>query len=104
MTMTTVVRAPTARQLDCIRAYCATGSQIAAAHSLGITTQTLKNHMLDLYQRLGVGGAMEAAMALGYVTLPDDDGRAICGWLGYCSRTRHHRGQHGGFRAFAEPR
>ena len=63
---------PTPGQLVAFRAYVETGSQKAAAHQCGIRVQTVKNHMLNLYRRLGVGGAMEAAMALGWITLPGD--------------------------------
>ena len=90
---------PTPAQLVAFRAYVQTGSLKEAAHVLGLTVPTIKNHLAGLYARLGVNGAMEAATALGWVTLPGD-GPAMCGWRGSCSRPRGHRGHHGGFRAF----
>ena len=90
---------PTPAQLNAFRAYVQAGSQKEAAHVLGIALPTLKCHMTALYAALGVNGAMEAATALGWVTLPGD-GPAPCGWRGSCSRPRGHRGHHGGFRAF----
>jgi len=92
------VNGPTPGQLVAFRAYVETGSQKAAADRCGIRVQTVKNHMLGLYRRLGVGGAMEAAGALGWVRVPGGDPRS-CGWVGYCSRPFGHRGHHGGMRA-----
>jgi hypothetical protein len=64
----------------------------------GIALQTVKNHLCDLYERLGVNSAMEAAVRLGWVTIPGGD-RPACGWVGYCSRGLGHRGPHGGMRS-----
>ena len=88
----------TPAQLNAFRAYVQTGSQKEAAHVLGIAVPTLKNNLCALYARLGVTGAMEAAAALGWVSLPGEE-PAPCNWSGYCSRPRGHRGRHGGFRA-----
>jgi len=90
---------PTPAQLLAFRAYVETGSQKIAANRCGISPQTLKNHLHDLYQRLGVSGAMEAANKLGWVSFPDSTPKA-CGWIGYCTRSLNHRGHHGGMRAF----
>ena len=90
---------PTPAQLNAFRAYVQAGSQKEAAFVLGISVRTLKNALGGLYARLGVNGAMEAATALGWVTLPGD-GPAMCAWRGSCSRPLGHRGHHGGFRAF----
>jgi hypothetical protein len=87
---------PTPAQLNAFRAYVQTGNQKQAAHVLGISTQTLKNSLSALYEHLDVGGAMEAATALGWVTLPGD-GPAPCAWRGSCGRPRGHSGHHGSF-------
>ena len=89
---------PTPAQLTAFRAYVQAGSQKEAAHVLGIALPTLKCHVSALYAALGVNGAMEAATALGWVTLPGE-GPVPCGWRGSCSRPRGHSGHHGGFRA-----
>jgi len=91
-------RAPTRQQLACLRAYLEEGNQKAAAAKLGISYQTLKNHLAELYIRLDASGAIEAAGELGYISVPVDGPRP-CGWIGYCSRPHGHRGHHGGFRA-----
>lgn len=87
---------PTKAQLRVMEAYVRLGSQKAVAHELGIRVQTVKNHMGDLYVRLGVGDHMEALHRLGWVCarVPSDS----CGWLAYCSRPSDHGGHHGGFR------
>jgi DNA-binding CsgD family transcriptional regulator len=90
---------PTPTQLRVMAAYVRTGSQKATAHECGIAVQTVKTHMAGLYARLNVGGAMEALTALGWVASPDT-GPMPCGWVGYCSQARGHRGHHGEMRAF----
>lgn len=91
---------PTPQQVKVLEAYARLGSQKAVAHELGLSVQTVKNHMQSLYGRLGVGGAMEALQAMGWVRTPSQTGVAPCGWLAYCARPDGHRGQHGGFRPF----
>ena len=90
---------PTPAQLVAFRAYVQAGSLKEAAHVLGVSVASVKRHLTEMYARIGVGGAMEAATALGWVTLPGD-GPVPCGWRGSCSRPRGHRGHHGGFRSF----
>lgn len=90
---------PTPAQAEVFRAYVETGSQKEAARRCGIALSTAKNHLSQMYDRLGVGGAMEAATVLGWVSLPGAAPKA-CGWVGYCSRPIAHRGHHGGMRAF----
>jgi DNA-binding CsgD family transcriptional regulator len=94
--MTTLT--PTVTQLRVLEAYARLGSQKAVAHELGVSVQTIKNHMNALYVRLGVGGAMEALHALGWVTAPNLSGVPACGWLAFCGKPDGHHGQHGGFR------
>lgn len=92
---------PTPAQLRVIEAYARLGSQRAVADELGIATQTVKNHLRDLYVRLNVeGGAVNALQALGWIRTPSATGLPPCGWLAYCGRPEGHRGQHGGFRPF----
>jgi len=88
---------PTPAQLVAFRAYVQAGSLKEAAHVLGVSVGSVKRHLTEMYARIGVSGAMEAAAALGWVTLPGET--APCGWRGSCSRPRGHRGHHGGFRA-----
>ena len=90
---------PTLAQLVAFRAYVQAGSQKEAAHLLDISVRALKWRLSEMYVRLGVNGAMEAATSLGWVTLPGD-GPAMCAWRGSCSRPLGHSGHHGGFRAF----
>ena len=90
---------PTPAQLLAFRAYVQAGSRKEAAHVLGVSVASVKRHLSEMYARLDVSGAMEAAAALGWVTLPGD-GPAPCGWRGAGSRPRGHSGHHGGFRAF----
>lgn len=61
---------PTPRQLQVMAAYVRGGSQKAAAHEFGISIRTVKNHLTDLYARLGVGGVLEALTKLGWVRVP----------------------------------
>jgi len=86
----------TEAQLVTLAAYVQSGSAKETATELGIALSTVKNHLSNLYGRLGVSGAMEAAAVLGWVTIPGD--YRMCGWLGTCTRKAEHRGQHGGFR------
>jgi hypothetical protein len=79
-----------------MEAYARLGNQKAAAHELGISCQTLKNHLSSLYYRLNVGGAMEALHALGWI-IPATTGVPPCGWVAYCGRPAEHRGNHGRF-------
>lgn len=91
--------APTPTQLRVVEAYARLGSQQLVADEIGISVQTVKNHLRDLYVRLGVeGGAVNALRKLGYIRLPGDTGVSPCGWLATCGRPEGHRGQHGGFR------
>jgi DNA-binding CsgD family transcriptional regulator len=95
---------PTARQLAIFRDYVVNGgSQSEVARRQGISVQTVKNHMATLYARLGATGAMDAALALGWVVVEPVASGTVqrCGWVGYCGRTDRHKGHHGGFRAFA---
>lgn len=59
----------TMRQLQCFAFAIQLGVQ-EAAHRLGISGQTVKNHLSQVYKKLGVMGRFEALVALGWVALP----------------------------------
>jgi DNA-binding CsgD family transcriptional regulator len=56
---------PTRRQLEVLRAYIAAGSVAAAAHELGISETTARQHLSGLYRRTGCLNAAQAAYRLG---------------------------------------
>ena len=56
---------PTRRQLEVLRAYIAAGSVAAAAHELGISETTARQHLSGLYRRTGCVNAVQAAYLLG---------------------------------------
>jgi DNA-binding NarL/FixJ family response regulator len=56
---------PTRRQLEVLRAYLAAGSIAAAAHELGVTESTARQHLSGLYRRVGCANAAQAAYWLG---------------------------------------
>jgi DNA-binding NarL/FixJ family response regulator len=56
---------PTRRQLEVLRAYIRAGSVAAAAHELGISETTVRQHLSGLYQRTGCLNAAQAAYRLG---------------------------------------
>jgi DNA-binding NarL/FixJ family response regulator len=58
-------RRPTRRQVEVLRAYLAAGSIAAAAHQLGITESTVRQHLSGLYRRTGCTNAALAAYLLG---------------------------------------
>lgn len=93
---------PTDRQVEVLASYLAHGRVKDAAAELGISPQTVKNHLSNLYDRLEVGGAVEAALALGWIRLPER--YEPCGWTGMCSRPAGHRGHHGGWAGVREGR
>ena len=66
---------PTRRQLEVLRAYVSAGSIAAAAHELGISETTARQHLSGLYRRTGCLNAAQAAYRLGMSQLdsqPDD--------------------------------
>ena len=56
---------PTRRQLEVLRAYVAVGSIAAAAHELGVSESTARQHLSGLYRRTGCLNAVQAAYWLG---------------------------------------
>lgn len=63
--------APTARQLQVLAAYFRHHSTKIAACELGISDGSVRNHLSRLYARLDVGCASQAAIAIGWLALPD---------------------------------
>jgi DNA-binding NarL/FixJ family response regulator len=59
------------RQIEVFRAYIAKGSIKLAAHELGISGSTARQHLSALYRRVGCENAAQAAYRLGA-----SDGRA----------------------------
>lgn len=58
--------APTARELDALRAVCKPGGSMAtAAYELGISPHAVHKRLRSLYARLGVNSAAQATYALG---------------------------------------
>ena len=91
---------PTPQQLRVLDAYVRTCSQKAVAYEMGISIQTVKNHLSSLYAGLDAHSVLEALTKLGRLSAPGQ-GPTPCGWVGYCSRPLGHRPHHGQFRAFA---
>jgi DNA-binding NarL/FixJ family response regulator len=66
---------PTERQLEVLRSLFREGSLKDVAVALGISTQTAKQHVHDLYVRLGVESSREAAYRLWLRDLWQEDPR-----------------------------
>jgi DNA-binding NarL/FixJ family response regulator len=60
---------PTDRQLQ-VLAHAMLLGEAAAAHTLGITQQTVKNHLAKLYRTIGVRTRDTAAVSLGWLHVP----------------------------------
>ncbi len=65
MTPSRTRQQPTRRQLEVLRAYIDAGSIAAAAHELGITESTARQHLSGLYRRTGCLSVAQAAYLLG---------------------------------------
>ena len=87
----------TPAQLQVLEEYVRLGSQKAVGAALGISYQTVKNHLSAIYRRCGTLGILETLSALGWVT-PPGVGPLPCGWVGTCARIAGHEGPHGAFR------
>jgi DNA-binding CsgD family transcriptional regulator len=59
---------PTARQLEVLRVYVATGTHVEAGQQLGLSVRTVQAHLAALRTRLGVHNEAQAVYVL---------------WLGY---------------------
>lgn len=62
---------PTPSQLRVMAAYVRTGDRRAAADELGLTLPTVRESLRQLYARLDVTSALQAAGKLGWVHVPD---------------------------------
>lgn len=63
---------PTRRQLEVLRVYIRAGSVAAAAHELGITETTVRQHLSGLYRRTGCLNGAQAAYRLGRAEVMDE--------------------------------
>lgn len=84
---------PTAREIDVLRVYCKTGSVKQAAFYLGVGVQTVRSQLSSLYAVLDVHSAIEAAVALGWLSLPPEPPR--CTFRSRCPYLQGHTGIHG---------
>lgn len=66
----------TPRELDALVALAATGSRKDAARRLGLRECSVRNHLNHVYAKLGVQRAIEAYVALGWLTVPEQHWRA----------------------------
>jgi DNA-binding CsgD family transcriptional regulator len=64
------------RQRQALVLYLRLRSRKEAAARMGIALQTFKNHLGAAYAKLGVESAVEAAVAMGWLTLPEDEAPA----------------------------
>lgn len=70
---------PTRRQLEVLRAYIGAGSIKLAAHRLGISESTARQHLAALYRRTGCHNAVQAAYWLGLGELMAANSSAVPG-------------------------
>jgi DNA-binding CsgD family transcriptional regulator len=98
-----VTRVTTRARLLRFVGYLRCASMKEAARVAGVSEQTVKNTLSDLYADLGVHNRIEALIALGWLKVPDEaaldqPGRS-CGWIGVCDRGANSAHDHAGFRA-----
>lgn len=62
----------TVRELQVLAAFASTGTQPSAAHVLGISVQTVKNHCTNAYAKLECHGILEALQAVGWLRVPEE--------------------------------
>lgn len=60
----------TRRQFECLRQYAMLGGMSQVAIVLGVSIQTVKNHLSAAYQSLGVHTAIDAFRLLGWLSVP----------------------------------
>ena len=65
-----VGQALTPREWDVLRAYAINLTTKDAARSLGISVQTVKNHLANIYFKLGVNTALAAMHRVGWLWIP----------------------------------
>jgi hypothetical protein len=66
----------TPREVEVLAAYAVGGTQDAVAAALGISKQTVKNHLSYIYIKVGAACAIQAFRAVGWLTVPDAFGIA----------------------------
>jgi DNA-binding NarL/FixJ family response regulator len=59
----------TPRQREALAAYASTGNHDQAAHELGISRQTLRNHLVLAYETLDVACGIDAFRAMGWLVV-----------------------------------
>jgi DNA-binding NarL/FixJ family response regulator len=57
------------RELDVLKAYAMTGNQRLAAEVVGLSVQTVKNHLRSVYSKLGVSDGIGAFRAMGWLCI-----------------------------------
>lgn len=58
------------REWEVLRARATGSVEKVIAHDLGITAQTVKNHLTMIYRKLDVSNAIEALVAVGWLHVP----------------------------------
>ena len=61
------------RQIEVLTARAQSDSMRMAAFRLGITEDTIKNHLEAAYRALDVHSAIEAFRAIGWLRLPEEE-------------------------------
>ena len=70
------MRPPTHRQVEVLAVFVRTASTRTAARELGISRQTIKNDLSAIYRKLDARTTVGACLALGWLTIPEEFGRA----------------------------
>ena len=81
-------------QARVIEAYVRTGSQKMVAADLGISIQTVKNHLSAIYGRLDTQGILRTLGVLGWITTPGKPRLPPCGQWGVCTLDEGHDEDH----------
>ena len=55
------------REMDVLSTYAELGEIRATADAVGLSSQTVKNHLRSIYAKLGVHSGMAAVYAMGWV-------------------------------------
>lgn len=79
-------------------------SSSECAHALGISEQTIKNHLTHVYRKLDTSNLAETLGRVGWLSVPGEPVKMVdqCEFVGRCGRVIEHRGGHGGFRPLPE--
>lgn len=64
-------RPPTPRQMEVLRLMAQGLTQVEIADRLVLSVQSVKNHKMNAYQRLGVASGIQAMIRLGWVKVPE---------------------------------